>query len=209
MTETGSLPPQDPHAVTTLHVQRAIDGDGVSLAWLVARLSPLLRAQAAYRLGPELRALHDPDDLVQDVWLLVLPRLSSLQPRAGRITPVLLCYMATALLHRVRNLSRKYLTGKPVVADLERVAAPAHLGTGVVTSVVRRERNDEVTRCLQAMAPADREILVLRGIEQQSTRMASLLLGVGEDAIAKRYQRALARLRQALPRSVFDELDDA
>ena len=37
---------------TTMHVRRAIDGDRTSLEWLVTRLSPYLRAQASYRLGP-------------------------------------------------------------------------------------------------------------------------------------------------------------
>ena len=74
----------DPGALTSLHVRRAADGDSESLGWVVARLSPLLLAQADYRLGPVLRSLYDPEDLVNDTWIVALPRLPELPARDGR-----------------------------------------------------------------------------------------------------------------------------
>src|SRR5262245_40615244 len=50
----------DPDAVTSIHVQRAKHGDEASLDWIVRRFTPLLLAQARYRLGASLRAHYDP-----------------------------------------------------------------------------------------------------------------------------------------------------
>jgi RNA polymerase sigma-70 factor (ECF subfamily) len=200
--------PQDNFPATSYHVQRALVGDAASLEWLVAHLSPLLRAQAAYRLGPELRAFYEPDDLVQEAWLVLLPKIATLQPRGGRHTPVLLKFLSTTLLHRIRNLARKHITGTGAPAAADAVDAVAADVSGAVSHALRAERRAEVSRCLAALPEHDREVLILRAIEQHTIKTSAVLLGVGEEAVAKRYTRALARLRQALPRSVFDELED-
>ena len=48
------------------------------------------------------------------------------------------------------------------------------------------------------MDPADREILAIRHFEHLSNAEAAELLGIRHDAAAKRYLRALGRLRQIL-----------
>jgi RNA polymerase sigma factor (sigma-70 family) len=207
----------DPGALTSLHVRRAADGDSESLGWVVARLSPLLLAQADYRLGPVLRSLYDPEDLVNDTWIVALPRLAELPARDGRHTPVLLRFLSTTLLHRVNNLARKHARGAPperpaprdgsgatVATDpLERVPAET---SGVITRALRHEIRNAVTLALEGLEPGDREILILRGIEQQTNATAAELLGLNAPAVAMRYHRALRKLRDRLPRSVFEEL---
>ena len=54
----------------------------------------------------------------------------------------------------------------------------------------------------------DREIIVLRGIEQHAYREIAVLLNEDAKALAVRYQRALEKLRQLLPSAIFDEFDD-
>lgn len=86
-------PPEVPRSIdgeepTSIHVRRAHAGERESLAWLITRFSSLLRLQASYRLRGTLRRIYDPDDLVDDVWVAVLPRLGDLEERGGRMTPV-------------------------------------------------------------------------------------------------------------------------
>src|SRR5262245_6482251 len=90
--------------LTTLHLRAALRGDRAGLEWFVERFTPLLLAQASHRLGPELRRLTDPEDLVQDVWVRVLPRLAGLKPRDGRMTPVVLRFASSTLLNRLNSL---------------------------------------------------------------------------------------------------------
>jgi RNA polymerase sigma-70 factor (ECF subfamily) len=204
-------------AETTVHVRRARDGDDEALAWVVRRFSPVLLAQARYRIGPQLAAVADPEDLVNDVWVVALGRLREIPSRGGRFTPVLMRFLSTTLLHRLQALLRKHIRGKParVVAeadgtgrDPDPLAGIAALTRGVVTRVVEHEHEAAVSEALEALGDADREIIVLRGIEQNASQAVAAQLGIEETAARVRYHRALKRLRAALPKSIFSEFPE-
>src|SRR5690242_6331690 len=121
--------PERLRAETTRHVRAAVAGDAEATAWLVSRFSPLLRRQAALRLGA---AADDGgvDDIVQDVWLWALPRLGRVRPHDGRYTPSLLAYLGArargaANDHLERVLKRR--TREAMLPEDSGVAAsPAH-----------------------------------------------------------------------------------
>jgi RNA polymerase sigma factor (sigma-70 family) len=194
-------------AATTLHVRQALGGDARSLAWVVARLTPLLLAQASYRLGPALRPHYDPEDLVNDAWLVALPRLPQLLAGRTRHTPVLLKFLSTTLLYRANNLLKKHLRGEPLRAPPDALDAIAANASGVVTKAVREEARSDVARRIAELEETDRAVLMLRGIEQQDVGTVAMLLGIRPEAVRMRYSRALQRLRARLPGSVFDEFD--
>lgn len=198
-------------AITSDHVRRAQQGDHLSLEWVVKQFSPLLLAQAAWRLGPELRALYEPEDLVNEVWAVALPRLSELPPRDGRTTPVLLRFLATTLLYRVNNLVKKHVTSATVrrrdPADPTGSQLPAETTT-IISRAVREEMRSHVGAAILELDPRDREVLVLRGIEQNSNETVALILGISPNAASMRYQRALQRLRSRLPASLLDDLQE-
>lgn len=208
MTREPSAPAPDPGLATSLHVQRAVAGDSASLAWLVERLSPLLMAQAAYRIGPELRRICEPADVVNEAWLVLLPRLRMLPPRDGRMTPVLLSFLSTTILNKLNALLRRELRRR-MHAD-EAAAAPdaEPPANAVVSSIVRRETRSQVRDALDELPSEDREILLLRGVEQVPGDQVATMLGLSREVVYKRYQRALAKLRGRLPDSVFAELRD-
>lgn len=195
---------------TTVRLARAVEGDEQSLEWLIRHLSPALRAHAEYRLGSVLRKHNDPDDLVHDAWLAALPKLRELVGAEDqRRTPVLLKYLSNTIVFRIQALARQHARRRP--PNGEEVPAeevPAAI-SGALTRAFRREMRDEVHRQLEALEPMDREVLLLRGIEQLSAKATATMLGLGVEATHKRYQRALDRLRRRLPQSVFAELDDA
>lgn len=49
------------------------------------------------------------------------------------------------------------------------------------------------------------EIIILRGIEQQPTEQVAEILEITPKTVFKRYSRALQRLRDSLPESIFSE----
>lgn len=205
--------PDNPGALTSLHLHRAIEGDMHSLGWVVARVTPLLLAQASHRLGPVLRTHYDPEDIVNDAWLVALPRLAELPARGGRHTPVLLRFLSSTVNHRIHNLVRKHIEGEPVVqapraATSADGAVEAHAAdvSGAVTQAMRRELVEQITACIDELEPEDREVIMLRGIEQVSNRTTAMLLGQRPEAVSMRYSRALRKMRARLPGSVFDEL---
>lgn len=96
------------------------------------------------------------------------------------------------------------------VASPERVDEPdldelPNETRGVVSIAVQRELRGRVLEEIESLAPEDREVLLLRGVEQQSNQTVAVLLQIEPAAASMRYQRALQRLRKAIPNSVFDE----
>ncbi|MCA8948653.1 MAG: sigma-70 family RNA polymerase sigma factor [Planctomycetes bacterium] len=192
---------------TTLQVRRAVNGDRDSLGAVVTRLSPVLTAVAEYRLGKALRAVVEPADLVNEAWLIALPKLGVLEPRDGRITPVLLRFLTTTINHRINSYLRRQITRSAGTANVMVADAVDPTANGVVTRAVRNETQAIVRSCLDELRSGDREIVLLRGIEQNASRTVATLLGLSVAAVDQRYSRALKRLRRVLPDSVFAELD--
>ncbi|MCK5945432.1 MAG: sigma-70 family RNA polymerase sigma factor, partial [Planctomycetes bacterium] len=168
-------------------------------------------AQARYRLRGELGRLSEPADIVQDVWLRVLPRLDELTPEQ-RFTPVLVSYLSRAVLFQINNVMRTALRrrarGSAAAPDDGDWCEAFDERTGVVSAAVRSERRDAVSAAIEALGEEDREVVVLRAIEQHPNQVAAGMLGVDPGTLAVRYHRALKKLRDELPDSVFAEFAD-
>ena len=199
---------------TSVNVRRARRGDRDSLEWVVRRFSAVLLATARYRLGPTLRHLYEPEDLVEDVWVITLPRLPDLEERRGRETPVLLEFLSTTLRYRINDLMRRELARQAKGADLPNVPGNEMLdqvrdeATGIVTRVVRGDVGDRITESLERLSEKERELVILRGVEQHRYRDIGTVLGCRHETLPPTYRRALTKLRQWLPESIFGELID-
>src|SRR5262245_22646194 len=99
------------------HVLRAQAGDAESLTWLVVYFSPLLHAQARYRLRGGLQNECDADDLVDETWAVVLPRLGDVRAEPALLGRALVGFLSTTLLHKVLNL-RERRRRRPGVAGV-------------------------------------------------------------------------------------------
>ncbi len=203
--------------MTTLHVQRAIDGESDSRAWIVEHFTPALLLQARYRLRGALRSYCDPEDLVDDVWTATLPRLPDLVARDGRCTPVLIKFLSQTLLHKASQVARSYARQQrprredslpPASSSLAGIDRFAGAEASPSAGAEVREMRALVRDRLEALDPLDREILVLRGIEQIANQRVAEKLGEHPSTVSMRYRRALQKLRKALPDSVFAELPD-
>ena len=198
-----ALDPVPTGAPTTLHVRRAREGTTESLDWLVERFTPLLLAQARQRLGPSLARRYEPEELVNDVWVVALRALPELAPRGERATPTFVAFLSKTLLLRVRELARHHALrsvddGEPELqSDRTR---------GIVTRVATSEAVRELQDAIAALEPTDREVLVLRAIEQHPNHVAAELLGQTPNAVSLRYNRVLEKLRKQFPDSVLTEL---
>jgi RNA polymerase sigma-70 factor (ECF subfamily) len=206
-------PPSDgsgapPDGVTSRFLAGVLAGDLQALDGLVERLTPLLLSLARYRLRQLAPHGHEPMDLVQDVWLRTLPHLHRLVPRDGRLVPVLMEWLGVTMRRRVRDILTMALRRQaavPTVADGTSAADLQPATRDVVTRVLERERRDLVGRAIEALPLADREVVLLRGIEQLPFAEVAAALGLQEGAAKMRYVRALERLRAELPGSVFDD----
>ena len=201
--------------LTSVHVRRAKRGDGESLEWLVRRFTPLLLAQARYRMSPALAAHVDPEDLVQEVWAVALGGIDAFGERDGRETPVVLRYLSTTLLYRLANLTRKHIRDAaeagPDDGDSAKVGGLPDETLGAVTRITRGEVRGELARAIDELPDRDREVVVLRGIEQHSNARVAELVGDSANAVSLRFNRALEALRKRLSGpsgALLDELVD-
>jgi RNA polymerase sigma factor (sigma-70 family) len=111
------------------------------------------------------------------------------------------------MLRRIRDLLEKHVLGKPVSASPPSPDLPAST-RGVVTHVVAEEAKSLVWQSLERLSPQDREILVLHGIEGQSHKDVALRLNLSPESSKVRYHRALKRLRDLVPGSIFDDFEE-
>jgi RNA polymerase sigma-70 factor (ECF subfamily) len=74
-------------------------------------------------------------------------------------------------------------------------------GSSVSGRIARREMHDRVRAELRSMPASDREVLVLRYLEQLSTAEAAAVLNCTPGAVKVRLLRALRRLRDRLDKS--------
>jgi RNA polymerase sigma-70 factor (ECF subfamily) len=180
----------------------------------VERITPLLLAQARSRLSAKVRGI-EAEDLVQEAWAQALPQLKGMTPRDGKWTPMLLKFLSVIVLRRLNDHLRAALRRRG--GELGRggtdqshadplLAAPAEV-TGIVTRLARAQQRCAVQAALDELPEDERQVVLLRGIEQQPNREVARLLGIDDSSVTRRYQKALERLRQRLAGSVFEELE--
>ncbi len=145
---------------------------------------------------------------------MALPRLGELPARDGRLTPVVLRFLGTTILYRVSNLMQRRLertlrapdtTGAEGGARLSQLPASESLA---LTRAIRGENCRLVLDALDRLDETDRRIVVMRGIEEAPVAEVAAILRMKPNTVTVRYRRLLAKLRAALPRSIFDDLDD-
>ena len=71
-------------------------------------------------------------------------------------------------------------------------------GTSPSRRLVRDEERQRVRAALDQLEPHDREVLVMRHLEQMETDEIAAVLGISAGAVRNRQYRALLRLRAAL-----------
>jgi RNA polymerase sigma-70 factor (ECF subfamily) len=71
-------------------------------------------------------------------------------------------------------------------------------GTSPHSKLIRQELRDRLEKALAQLAASDREILVMRNLEQMSAAEIGAVLGIREGTVRVRHLRALERLRNLL-----------
>jgi RNA polymerase sigma-70 factor (ECF subfamily) len=190
-------------------LRRTGAGDRDARGALLGRHRDRLRRMVALRLDPRLAARVDPSDVVQEVLVEADRRLD----RYARERPLpFYPWLRQLAWDRLADQHRRHVrAGRRTVAREEvrfgrlpdssaEELANRILGRGESPSsgMRRDEQRERVRAALEALAEADREVLVLRYLEQLSARDVGAVLGVSEEAAKKRALRALQRLRALL-----------
>ncbi len=169
-----------------------------------------LRRLVSFRLDGRMRGRVDAADVVQEVFLEACEHRNNFVAQSELSLFLWLRGIAANKLlelHR-RHLSTQLRDAKREVSLLQRewaddtsAALAAQLvgqGTRASEAAVRDEVKAQLQEALNQMNPLDREVLALKHFEQLTSREAGQVLGIEERAAAKRYLRALERLKTIL-----------
>jgi RNA polymerase sigma-70 factor (ECF subfamily) len=180
-------------------------GDGRALEGLLERYRPELRAFIECHFDPRLRARVDPSDVVQDTQLEVVRRMDDFlahQPMPFRL------WLRKKARDRLLNLRRDHLTrARRSVAREQALPERSSLvlarpllagGPSPSQQLQARELAERVSRAVARLAPADREVLLLRHAEDLPFEEIGYLLDLEPAAARKRFGRALIRLQKVL-----------
>jgi RNA polymerase sigma-70 factor (ECF subfamily) len=190
-------------------LQRAAGGSAAACGDLLERHRGRLERMVALRMDRRLAARLDAADVVQDALAEAVQRLPEyLRQRPLPFYPWLrqLAWDRLAELHRRHVGARKRSVTReecwqPELPD-ESAAQLADRLVGLTTSPsARLERAEECERvrvALTRLPGPDREVLVLRHLEQLPLAEIAAVLGVTENTAGRRHLRALERLRTLL-----------
>jgi RNA polymerase sigma-70 factor (ECF subfamily) len=195
---------------TTDPIEQLRSGDRQALAMLFDRYRDRLRRMVELRIDPRVRSRLDASDVLQEAFLDVAHDLDAYLADP-KLPPLL--WLRLHVGRRLTTLHRQHLGTKMREAGLEislyrdalpeaSSAALASMLLGKHTSPTqaaqRAERLLRVQEALNTLDPIDREVLALRHFEQLSRSETAEVLGISQEAGAKRYFRALKRLKDVL-----------
>jgi RNA polymerase sigma-70 factor (ECF subfamily) len=202
MTKTG-----EPDTDELLH--RVEHGDGEARNRLLNRHRQRLRDLVALRLSRRLLPRVDPSDVVLESLLEADRRLADyLQTRPAPfyvwLRGLALGRLIDAYRRHVRARRRSVKREEADVSllpddSLHQLADRlASRGSSPSARLQHSEQRQELSGALARLREADRDLLVLRHLEQLSVKEIAAVLGISEGAVKVRHVRALERLRQAM-----------
>jgi RNA polymerase sigma-70 factor, ECF subfamily len=171
-------------------VRGALDGGAEARSLLFERVRPRLVLWAATRLSAELRGEYDPEDVAQEVLLVVHRDFDRLAPRAPE---EFLPWLFGVAEHRVRDLADR----RGAVKRNGEPPPPASVRTP--SSVIGlREEADRLKRAIAALPDDYRDVLRLRRFEDLPAAEVGRRMGRSEGAVRILYFRAIDALRAAI-----------
>lgn len=200
----------DDSPATEILLARAAAGDRAAWGALVTAHEERLTRMVEFRLDSRLRARIDAADVVQEAFVEASAHREAYF--RSQTVPLFLWLRGVVSnklleLHRhhlgthKRDAKREWQLDAPNMTDDTSQALCAHLTAGLTrpsVAAVREEIQAQLATALDGMDPTDREVLAMRHFEQLSNAEAALVLGIQERAAAKRYLRALERLKRIL-----------
>jgi RNA polymerase sigma-70 factor (ECF subfamily) len=198
-----------PTPTTEELLDRVRQGDDLARGQLLERHRARLRSMIALRLDRRLAARIDPSDVVQDSLAEADRRLSDyLQSQPLPFYPWLRQLALERLVEayrwhirsHIRSVRREDVEISFLPDESLHLLANQLAARGSSPSARLRQKDlaEGLKAALGRLSESDREVLVLRHLEQLSVRDIAAVLGLSESAVKMRQVRALERLRATL-----------
>ncbi len=188
-------------------LERARQRDAGAFEELLARHRHRLRQMVAVRMDNRISARVDPSDVVQEAMAEATKRFDAYVQE-----PVVAFYpwLRRIAWERLVDLHRRHIGAEKRSVTRERSLGLSDASTmrfaellkarddGPLKHMLRQELHGRVRAALAELDDNDREILVLRHLEQLNTHECAAVLGITENAAVQRHVRALRRFKRIL-----------
>ena len=197
-----NLPISNDSTQTEDLLTRISRGDHAAVDLLLEAQRNYLRRLIDLRMENDLRGRVDPSDVVQETLLVVSRRVDDFIER--RPTTFRL-WIRRKAIERLIELRRKHRAGKRSVrremrlSDASSMAVARRLlGDSPSQALDRQDLANRARLAIQSLNELDREVLLLRHVEELTNAEVAELLDINPDAASKRYGRAIRRLSEIM-----------
>lgn len=205
-----SNPTNNPPSEVGRLAERLKSGDVEALAGLFQEHYDRLRRMVELRIDARLRGRIDAADVMQDSFIDLSKRLDGYlsdpklpvflwlrQVVSDRLAMVHRHHLGTRMRDAAQEVSL-YRNALPRASSAALVSMLLGRLTSPSSAAIRAERVLQIQEAVNALAPMDREVVALRHFEQLTRAETATVLGITEEAGAKRYIRALKKLKKIL-----------
>lgn len=196
---------------------QARNGNRESCAKLVQEYRDRLKLLVSVRIDPRVAQRMDDSDVIQELFFRLVqdqdrpPQVEQVEASQVELSPYL--WLRRLVVWTLGDMQRKHLgvqqrdprreiplNDKSLLGASSLDIAKLLIGsdTRPLDVMVRIERERALEKALEELEPIDREILMLRHGEQLSRSETARVLNISVAAAAKRYTRALSKVRQEL-----------
>ena len=188
-----------------------LDGGQDAVAELFARYRDKLLRMIALRIDCRLLSKVDSEDVLQEAFVTAARRIGDYLDCPSVPVFVWLRQITAQILvdtHRrylgaqKRDVRQEVTLWRAEGTGTSSAFLVTHLADSLTSPsqcAVRHELLAAMSTALQQLGETDREVLVLRHLEELSNHEVAEILEIDKYAASKRYLRALARLRSAMP----------
>jgi RNA polymerase sigma-70 factor (ECF subfamily) len=166
-----------------------------TFAQLHRELHDDLCAWAELQLQTPLRERLEPDDLVQEVWSRACANFARFDPTQGSFRGWLFGIAYHVLKQQLRNWQRRWRREDLRGATPERIDD----ATSVASRLSRSERVTMLLERVRGLMPADRELVLYRGLEGLPHAEVAQRLGLTPENAETRWRRLREQLACDLP----------
>jgi RNA polymerase sigma-70 factor (ECF subfamily) len=186
----------------------AAQGDASAATALLTRHRDRLRRMVQLRIDRRLASRLDPSDIVQDALIEAHKRLANYaQKREIPFYP----WLRSLAWEKLIEMKRRHLiaqrrsvtreaTGLDLSGDSQMILVDRLAAATAAPSeeLIRQEINARIEHSIGNLPERDREVIILRHLEELSFVEIGAVLGLSQDAVHSRYRRAIQRLHRAL-----------
>ena len=200
--EERSLTEKDESTETDRLLDRLAHGDRSVLDEVLTANRPYVKRIAELRMGEDLRGRIDASDIVQATSMVVTRRIDDFlqrRPTSFRI------WLRRKVLEQIVDARRYHLAKKRTprkevyLSNASSMCIARQLIAGRPSQIAqRKELANQVRAIIEQMSENDREILLLRHVEELSNAEVAEVLELELATVRKRHGRALRRLGENL-----------